>query len=183
LIKFGENVKNSRLKKKMTLQQLSNLSGVSKTMLSEVERDKKIPTIEVACKIADALDINLLKLLGKNSRINVSIIRRKERIRITGTDSRVEIYPLALPLSADSIGFFFSTMAPNAITEPIQDYPQSTREYIAVAQGTLQIILGNESVFVLNAGDSMVYDANVERRFQNIGLDNCHYYFVATYCK
>jgi mannose-6-phosphate isomerase-like protein (cupin superfamily) len=152
-------------------------------MLSEVERDKKMPTIEVACKIADALDINLLKLLGKKTDINVSIIRKKDRIRITDSDSHIEIYPLALPLSADSIGFFLSIIAPNAITEPIQDHPQGTREYIAVAQGTLQISLGNENIFVLNAGDSIVYDADGERQFQNIGLDNCHYYFVAAYCK
>ena len=76
---FGLNLKRARLAKQRTLKELSALSGVSQAMLSEIERGLKMPTIEVACKIADALAVNILTLLEKDVRDKVIVIRKNER--------------------------------------------------------------------------------------------------------
>jgi len=61
---FGANVRLVRKARQMSIKQLSELSGVSQTMISEVERGLKIPTIDVAGKIAAALGIDLTNLMG-----------------------------------------------------------------------------------------------------------------------
>lgn len=51
LFKIGE----IRIQKNISVRQLSLLSGVSKTHISEIERGNRIPTIEVLCRIAEGL--------------------------------------------------------------------------------------------------------------------------------
>ena len=54
---FGGNLKKIRKQLALSLRELSQISNVSKTMLSEIETGKKTPTITVACKIAGALGL------------------------------------------------------------------------------------------------------------------------------
>jgi transcriptional regulator with XRE-family HTH domain len=49
-------IREIRHKKKLTLEQLSRLSGVSVAHISEIERGYKIPTIDIIVKIAKALN-------------------------------------------------------------------------------------------------------------------------------
>ena len=53
---FGDRVRTLREEAELTLEQLSKQSGVSRAMLSKVERGEKSPTIGVARRIALALD-------------------------------------------------------------------------------------------------------------------------------
>src|SRR3569833_3177954 len=50
-------VRELRKKKKWTLEELSAASGVSRSMLSEIERGNANPTLAVACRIARAFDL------------------------------------------------------------------------------------------------------------------------------
>lgn len=74
----GENLKKLRKAKKLTLKQLSTLSGVGQSTISDIEVGKaKNPKIETLNKLADALDVNLNKLLSTsvNSLIEASFKR------------------------------------------------------------------------------------------------------------
>ncbi len=53
------HIKEIRIKKKLSLRKLAELSGVSKSYLSELENNLKCPTILTLCKIADALDVKV----------------------------------------------------------------------------------------------------------------------------
>lgn len=53
------HIKEIRIKKKLSQKQLAEMSGVSKSYLSELENDLKCPTILVLCKIADSLKVKV----------------------------------------------------------------------------------------------------------------------------
>lgn len=55
-------LKELRLERNITLEELAKISGISKSHLSRIERNEKQPTILVAVKIAKALDIELEEL-------------------------------------------------------------------------------------------------------------------------
>ena len=63
-------VKEYRLKNNLTIVQLSKLSGVSKSTISNIENDIKHPTFPTLCNIAKALkvDVNELFLCDKKSK-------------------------------------------------------------------------------------------------------------------
>ena len=62
---IGENIKKYRKLKKMSQQELSSLSGVPRVSISRYENGDRIPTIDIASKIADALNIDINTLSGK----------------------------------------------------------------------------------------------------------------------
>lgn len=51
-------VRDVRKDKNLTIVQLAKLSGVSKSHISEIERGKRMPTIDVLCRLARALKVN-----------------------------------------------------------------------------------------------------------------------------
>jgi transcriptional regulator with XRE-family HTH domain len=53
--RVGEQIQRLRSERRMTLDDLSRAAGVSKSMLSEIERDKANPTIAVAWRLTNAL--------------------------------------------------------------------------------------------------------------------------------
>ena len=60
------NIKYFRSLKNLTQEKLSEISGISKDYLSEIERGKKTPSIKRLIKIADALDIDVYKFFIRN---------------------------------------------------------------------------------------------------------------------
>lgn len=63
--RVGEQIQRLRNERKLTLDDLSRAAGVSKSMLSEIERDKANPTIAVAWRLTNALGISLDELFAQ----------------------------------------------------------------------------------------------------------------------
>ncbi len=61
-----KNIKYFRTQKNFTQEKLSEISGISKDYLSEIERGKKTPSIKRLIKIAEALDIDIYKFFMVN---------------------------------------------------------------------------------------------------------------------
>lgn len=55
-------IKEIRLKKKITQEELSQKSGISESYISELENNLKMPTILTLCKLAEALEVEITKL-------------------------------------------------------------------------------------------------------------------------
>ena len=62
---LGKNIRRVRKSKGWSLQALASRSGVSRSMLSMIERKEKNPTVQVAKQIAGALDVSLSQLLDE----------------------------------------------------------------------------------------------------------------------
>src|SRR5258706_4905900 len=60
---LGHGIKQERLRRGLTLEELAAASGVSRSMLSEVERDRRMPTVAVLDRIATGLGIGIAGLL------------------------------------------------------------------------------------------------------------------------
>ena len=60
------NINYFRSLKNLTQEKLSEISGISKDYLSEIERGKKTPSIKRLIKIAEALDIDVYKFFIRN---------------------------------------------------------------------------------------------------------------------
>ncbi len=58
-------LRDQRLRKKMSLNQVATFSGLSHAMVSRVEKGERLPTIDTLLRISEALGVDLWKLLRK----------------------------------------------------------------------------------------------------------------------
>jgi transcriptional regulator with XRE-family HTH domain len=176
-VSFGLNVKKARKAMGLSLQELSKRSGVSRSMLSQIEREEKNPTIQVACQIAEGLDMTLSQLLGEEEKQEVIVIRKEQRLVFRDEQSGFERYLLSPSFPSRGIEFILNMIPPGKESGIFPPHKKGVKEYVTVLKGQLQVVLG-ETSYELHEGDSMYFEAHVEHRFINCGDGECHYYLV-----
>src|SRR4051812_21714336 len=78
--RLGVRMKDLRRERGLTLEELAEYSGVSRAMISKVERGEKNPTLVVAAKVAEGLGVTLSELLGVEERREVVVVPRERRM-------------------------------------------------------------------------------------------------------
>lgn len=174
---FSTKIKEIRNKKEISLQKLSDLSGVSKSMISKIEREEKNPTLQVAAQIAEALGTTLSSLLDEPKNQEIVIIKKDERItyqdELTGFQ-RILISP---QLETEGIEFIKNIIPKGAKSPDFPAHRNGVKEYITISKGKLLALIGDQK-FYLEAGDSIFFQANNKHQFENIGDTECHYYLI-----
>src|SRR4030095_12577682 len=73
---LGQRLRLERLRRRLSLHDVETRAGVSRSMLSEVERGSKVPTVLVLDRIATGLDTSLARLFGEERATRVVVLRR-----------------------------------------------------------------------------------------------------------
>ena len=163
----GARVRSLREAMGLSLRDLSERSGVSAPMLSQVERGETSPTLSVAGRIAGGLDLTLSQLLRLDEGGEVSVVRSGER-RAGGADGhRYEI--LTPPLPGQRAELSRHTLGPGAATGGPGDPPMhepGARETALVESGAVVLVVDGDR-HELGAGDCVTFDADLPHHFEN----------------
>jgi transcriptional regulator with XRE-family HTH domain len=174
----GERVKALRRSMGMSLRELSERSGVSAPMLSQVERGDTSPTLTVAARIASGLELTLSQLLRLDEGQHVVVVHKGSgRARERGGHRTEELTP-ALPGQRADVSRH--TLDPNASTGGPSDPPMheaGARETAVVVEGTLTLVVDSED-HTLHAGDAVTFDADLPHHFENRGASPCEFVAV-----
>jgi XRE family transcriptional regulator, regulator of sulfur utilization len=153
----------------LSLRDLSERSGVSAPMLSQVERGETSPTLVVATKIASGLELTLSQLLRLDEGQHVAVSRAGGRRRYERGGHRFEELTPPMPgLRADVSAH---TLKPGASTGGRADPPMhepGSRETAVVLAGALELIVDGTR-YELHEGDSVTFDADLPHHFENAG--------------
>src|SRR3954449_10972220 len=95
-IQIGPRVRALREAMGLSLRDLAQRTGVSAPMLSQVERGETSPTLAVAARIANGLELTLSQLLRLDEADGVTVVRRSER-RGGGAARAGHTYAIATP--------------------------------------------------------------------------------------
>jgi transcriptional regulator with XRE-family HTH domain len=175
-----ERVRNLRKTKGWTLEQLATVSGVSRSMLSQIERGAANPTLGVAHRIAQAFGLSLGQLVdapGANARIDV--VRAGDQSALFRDDAQCRIRTLS-PLNLEKeVEFYEVTLKPNGVLESAPHYAR-TREFLTVEEGAVRLESGSESSD-LARGDSAHYPADMPHRIANTGDGPAVLFLVVIY--
>ena len=157
----------------LSLRELAQRSGVSAPMLSLVERGETSPTLQVANRIAEGLELRLSQLLRLDEAGAVSVVRRSER-RKGPSDAHGHSYQiLTPPLPGQRAELSRHTLAPGAVTGGPGDPPMhepGSRETALVESGTVVLVCDGQSHDV-HEGDCVTFDADLPHHFENPGPD------------
>jgi XRE family transcriptional regulator, regulator of sulfur utilization len=163
----GSRVKALREAMGLSLRDLAERTGVSAPMLSQVERGDTSPTLNVAGRIADGLELSLSQLLRLDEGEGVSIVREHER-RSGG--SRKHSYEIITPpLPGQRAELSLHTLKPHASTGGPGDPPMheaGSRETAVVMDGSVTLTIAGQE-YRLAEGDSVTFDADLPHHFEN----------------
>jgi transcriptional regulator with XRE-family HTH domain len=168
-VSVGTRVRALREAQGLSLRDLSERSGVSAPMLSQVERGETSPTLAVAARIAAGLELRLSQLLRLDEEGAVSIVRRAERRRGGADGHAYEI--LTPPLPGQRAEVSRHVLAPGARTGGPGDPPMhepGARETAVVEYGRAVLVCDVER-HELGAGDTVTFDADLPHHFENPG--------------
>jgi transcriptional regulator with XRE-family HTH domain len=169
---LGARVRALREAEGLSLRDLSERSGVSAPMLSQVERGETSPTVAVAERIAAGLDLRLSQLLrldeGGGS---VAIVRAAERRKGPGGTKGHRYELLTPPLPGLRAEVSRHELVPGARTGGAGDPPMhepGSRETAVVERGAVVLVCDGER-HELSEGDCVTFDADLPHHFENPG--------------
>lgn len=170
LAELGASIRALRTDQGLTLEALAEKSGVSRAMLSDIERGAKSPTIRVLAGIASALQSPLSQLLGEAppgpQAPAYNLVRRKERSVSVEPRTDVERHVLAPSFSRRGIEIVWYAIPPNSRTVLVQQ-PAGTEVHLTVARGDVQCQLVDQKLMLVE-GDSLQFQGNLECALINI---------------
>jgi transcriptional regulator with XRE-family HTH domain len=166
----GARVRALREAMSLSLRDLSERSGVSAPMLSQVERGETSPTLTVAARIAKGLELRLSQLLRLDEDGAVTIVRAAERGR--GGGRRGHTYELlTAPRPGQRAELSRHVLAPGAATGGPGDPPMhepGSRETALVERGSLALVCDGHR-YELDEDDCVTFDADLPHHFENPG--------------
>jgi XRE family transcriptional regulator, regulator of sulfur utilization len=176
--RVAENLRQHRKRRELSLDQLAHATGVSRAALSQIETRKTNPTIGVMWKIASGLGVPFSELIGE-SQVALSVLRRGDAQLLRSTDRKFESRPLVPPAGVNQIEMYELTLAARSryASDP---HGPGTKELVVVLSGALRMTVG-DNVDDLNAGDSVVFDANLPHVYENPGNAEARYHDVIIY--
>uniref|UniRef100_A0A7C2NTY3 XRE family transcriptional regulator n=1 Tax=Schlesneria paludicola TaxID=360056 RepID=A0A7C2NTY3_9PLAN len=176
----SERVRALRQQRGWSLEELASASGVSRSMLSQIERNAANPTLAVTCKIAQAFGMSLAEFVevpGASSAIVV--IRADDEAHLYRSDRDCEIRTLS-PLHLEKDVEVYQIRLKAGGTLRSAPHFQGTREFLTVEHGRVRVVSGDDTSD-LGRGDSASYRADVPHAIENAGKTEATVFLVVIY--
>jgi transcriptional regulator with XRE-family HTH domain len=177
---LGRRVKQLRAQHNWSLESLASASGVSRSMLSQIEREQANPTLAVTLRIAQAFSMGLGDLLetpGATS--NITTIRVDDHTYHYRSDQNCRIRTLS-PLNLEKdVEFYEVALLPGGTLRSAPHF-EGTREFLTVQKGQLRLESGSD-IELLNPGDSASYRADVAHALVNTATTETVLFLVDIY--
>ena len=166
---IGHKIKGLRESKNLTIEEISERSGLTVEQISSIENDVNLPSLGPLIKIARALGVRLGTFMDDSDALGPVVCRAADREKESSisfsngaTDARkhMEYHPLAQQKAGRHMEPFIIDINP----EENQDYKLSAHEgeeFIYVMEGEVEVEYGKEK-YLLKEGDSIYYDSIVK---------------------
>ena len=167
LIQLAQRIRSVRTNRKLTLEQLAERSGLTKSVLSKFENFRVTPSLGALGNIAEALGVTMSELLdGVDERPRMVVVRKDERrpLERDRPASRIRYNALAHK-RRDKVMEPFLLEVPSGIARS-KRLAHEGEEFIMVLNGSIDYEYGDERVR-LREGDCMYADGSVEHTLNN----------------
>lgn len=166
---IGHKIKGMRESKNLTIEEISERSGLTAEQITSIENDVNLPSLGPLIKVARALGVRLGTFLDDNDALGPVVCRAEEREQKSSisfsngaTDARTHM--IYHPLAQQKAGRHMEPFIININPTENKDYQLSEHEgeeFIYVMSGEVEIDYGKET-YTLKEGDSIYYDSIVK---------------------
>jgi transcriptional regulator with XRE-family HTH domain len=169
---IGRKLRRLRLRKKLALSDLAKHTGLSSSLLSQLETGKMIPTLPTLARVAMVFDVGLEHFFGdKRERKLFSIVRAGERMRFPErADTPVPAYffeCLAFPSQGKGLQAYLAEFPSRPATEGGEHFHEGS-EFLHIIEGVVTIRFQGQD-HDLNTGDSLHMDSSEPHSYRASG--------------
>lgn len=167
---IGPYIQAFRKRRSLTLDDLAKLSGVSRSMLSQIERGQANPSLATVWALSNALKVDISELIvGQVSepKFRIELASASFTPEIKTEDGSCTLRILSPPDHAEEFEWYELLFQPGGSLDS-KPHHKGTREHLTILEGAVQVRAGTESVEVL-AGGTARYPADVLHTIQAIG--------------
>lgn len=175
---LAANLKRLREERRLSLDMVAESTGVSKSMLGQIERGESNPTLQTVWKIANGLRVSFSRLVDvpepEAEVVSVGCLKP-----ILGDSGRFRVYPL-FPYRESTRFEIMAVELEGGAFSASEAHAPGTVEYLLVAEGRIEIEVGGQRRS-LRKGDSMRYRADQGHSYRNDGRKKCSFHMVMFY--
>ncbi|KAB2441526.1 helix-turn-helix domain-containing protein [Bacillus luti] len=163
---LAKNLKTIREKEKLSLEKVSQLTGVSKTMIGQIERGESSPTLTTIWKIANGLKVSFTSLIN-NPQPDTKVVLRNDVQVLSEDNGKYKVYT-SFPFQDDRHFEIYTVEIETEGKLSSEAHKEGTEEFITVFEGELTIEV-NDCQYKLSNGDSIRFMADRAHTYKNSG--------------
>ncbi len=147
---IANNLRELREKKKLSLDKLASLTGVSKSMLGQIERGESNPTITTVWKIANGLKVSFTSLINEPESNHI-IVTKDDVEPMIEDHGKFKLFPLFPYRDDQHFEVFIADMEKGAYITG-EAHGEGSYEVITVFKGEVTMRIGDEELIVPEGG-------------------------------
>lgn len=176
---LGVTIQRLRKAYNMSLGDLSEQSGVAKSIISQIERNETNPTLATVMKLSRALDTTVDEVLRGESKTMFVEHQSKSGIPILESQDGLCRLAIAGPLNlVDFFQWYDFHAQPGGVLES-SPHPAGTIEHLYLVAGELEVTTGGEAR-LLKQGEALRFRADVHHKIVNLGGTPAHAVMMLT---
>jgi transcriptional regulator with XRE-family HTH domain len=174
---LGERILNSRKAKGITIREFAKQTGLSISILSQIERGIANPSLNSLRAIAEALNIPLSSLFINEIDHESLLLRKGNRKKVYRENSDHIVFDILTPEHMKSnVEILWMTLNPNS--ETTSGYMEHNKEEFAVVmKGNVYVILEDKE-YLLNEGDTVRILPRMKHKFRNKSNSHIEVLFI-----
>jgi len=171
---LGKTIQRLRMTDKMSLGDLSEQSGVAKSMISQIEKNETNPTLATLSRLSQALGTSVEAFLSTQD--NQSALVQKSSIQDTpvlkSQDGLCELRIIGSIDTVQWVQWYDFTAEPGGRLES-SPHPEGSVENLTILQGKVAVEVEGER-WTAKKGETLRYHADREHMIENIGETDVH---------
>jgi transcriptional regulator with XRE-family HTH domain len=170
---LGKTIQRLRKAYNLSLGELSEQSGVAKSIISQIERNETNPTLATVVRLSRALDTTVDEVLRGEQQSLFIEHQTKSGVPMLQSEDGLCRLAIAGPLNLiDYFQWYDFHAAPKGVLES-SPHPPGTVEHLYLVAGEIEVTTGGESK-ILKAGEALRFRADVPHKIVNLGSVEAH---------
>jgi transcriptional regulator with XRE-family HTH domain len=173
------NLRRARMERHLSLDALANRCGISRSMLSQIENQRSIPSVTILYRISEGLGLPFASLVEPQTERKLIALKAEDTRTLSSHNGLYQnrtLFPFDDPLRP--IEFYEVTLLPGC-HEVAQAHAVGTCEYIVIQKGMMRLKVGDRMVEVRER-DSVFFQADIGHEYVNPGREPTVAYMVVT---
>lgn len=177
-LEISKKIKEYRLSRELSVKDLANLTGVTSSLLSQIEKGTANPSINTLKQVSKALNIPMYKFFISDDTTQDLVVRKENRKKIIFQEEDSFAYELLTANSQGAIEFMMMKI-PSHKASSKEFFKHKGEEVAYVMKGVATLYL-MDKIIELNSGDSVRIPPYSEHRWENREDEECHVIFAVT---
>lgn len=172
--KLGKTIQRLRTADKLSLGELSEQSGVAKSMISQIEKNESNPTLATLSRLSMALGMSVEAMVsaGSDESALVEKTSNKDTPLVFSEDKLCELRIIGSIDTIQWVQWYDFRAQPGGRLES-SPHPDGSIENLTILKGKVAVEVGEER-WIAKAGETLRYRADREHAIQNISKTDVH---------